>query len=88
MENILTELPSNATSYYQHPTNQLSLSPMTMDSLYTKNQALKTIFESRCQLYQKSTTKVKAVWEEFNIPILERPILPITLSEQDMDTVS
>jgi hypothetical protein len=76
------------TSYYHHPTNTLKLTQQTLDILYTKNQQLKTLFDTRYDNYYKSITKVKAVWEEFNIPILERPILPSLLTNQDMLIVS
>lgn len=87
MSNILTQEPPTS-SYYHHPTNTLSLAQSTLDDLHAKNGALKSIFEERYQTYQKSVTKIKAVWEEFNIPILERPIIPMHLSSEDMLTVS
>lgn len=73
--------------YYQHPTNELKLSADTLDILNTKNQALKSIFDQRFQLYHKSVNKIKAIWEEFNVPILERPTIPTSLSAEDMLTV-
>ncbi|KAI7892611.1 microtubule associated protein-domain-containing protein [Mucor mucedo] len=83
--NITTQ--DAAFSYYEHPTNELKLSQDTLDILYTKNEALKSIFDQRYQLYHKSVIKVKAVWEEFNIPILERPTIPTSLSNKDMQTL-
>lgn len=83
-----TTQEATTSSYYQHPMNELKLSQNILDILYTKNQALKSIFDTRYQIYHNSVTKVKAVWEEFNVPILERPILPTLLSSKDMLTVS
>lgn len=76
------------SSYYHHPTNELKLTQHTLNLLHDKNKSLKTIFDTRFQFYQQSIARIKTVWEEFNIPILERPILPKLLSKQDMDTVS
>ncbi|KAI9357488.1 hypothetical protein BD770DRAFT_388841 [Pilaira anomala] len=71
-------------SYYHHPTNQLKLSRSTLDQLHLKNQALKSLFDTRYHIYSQSVTRVKAVWEEFNIPILERPLIPNLLGSDDM----
>lgn len=76
------------SSYYYHPSNTLKLTQETIQLLYTKNKQFKQLFDTRCSIYYKSITKVKAVWEEFNVPILERPILPDLLTDHDMLIVS
>lgn len=70
--------------YYHHPSNQLQLTTSTLNVLLQKQRTLQTLYEDRIQVYNHSTTRIKAVWEEFNIPILERPALPLRLSDQDM----
>lgn len=70
--------------YYQHPTNKLELTQTTIDLLQQKLHTLKELYHTRYHTYHHSTTKIKAIWEEFNIPILERPILPTLLGDDDM----
>ncbi|KAI8636916.1 hypothetical protein BD408DRAFT_425401 [Parasitella parasitica] len=70
--------------YYRHPSNQLQLTTWTLDLLYKKQRVLQSLYDARIHVYNHSTTRIKAVWEEFNIPILERPTLPLGLSNQNM----
>ncbi|KAI8090512.1 hypothetical protein BDF21DRAFT_449590 [Thamnidium elegans] len=72
------------TAYYHHPTNQLKLSQNTLDLLLAKKNALQSLFDTRYRLYLSSVTRVKAVWEELNVPILERPRIPNLLGLDDM----
>jgi hypothetical protein len=74
--------------YYQHPSNQLELSQSNIDLLQKKLHILKELYHTRYHTYHHSTTKIKAIWEEFNIPVLERPVLPTSLSDKDMLIVS
>jgi hypothetical protein len=75
---------STAIDYYYHPSNQLGLTSATLNVLVEKQHVLQSLYDARIQIYNYSTTRIKAVWEEFNIPILERPTLPLRLSDQDM----
>lgn len=75
---------SSSVDYYHHPSNQLELTSATLNVLLEKQHALQSLYDTRIQIYNHSTTRIKAVWEEFNIPILERPTLPLRLSDQDM----
>ncbi|KAL9540773.1 hypothetical protein MBANPS3_009498 [Mucor bainieri] len=75
---------SSSFDYYHHPSNRLPLTASALNVLLQKQHALQTLYEDRIQVYNHSTTRIKAVWEEFNIPILERPALPLRLSDQDM----
>ncbi|KAI9273953.1 hypothetical protein EDC94DRAFT_593281 [Helicostylum pulchrum] len=72
------------TAYYHHPTNQLKLSQNTLDLLLVKKNALQSLFDTRYRLYLSSVTRVKAVWEELNVPILERPRIPNLLGLDHM----
>ncbi|GAA5808538.1 hypothetical protein MFLAVUS_001929 [Mucor flavus] len=72
------------TAYYHHPTNQLKLSQNTLGSLLVKKNALQSLFDTRYRLYLSSVTRVKAVWEELSVPILERPRIPNLLGLDDM----
>lgn len=80
----MIEYANNDYEYYQHPTNQFELTEYTIELLEDKLLALQQVYQTRYRTYQHSTTKIKAIWEEFNIPILERPILPTLLGEDDM----
>lgn len=75
---------ASSFDYYHHPSNQLQLTTSTLNVLLQKQHTLQSLYEERIQVYNNSTTRIKAVWEEFNIPILERPALPLRLSDQDM----
>ncbi|KAI8071171.1 microtubule associated protein-domain-containing protein [Gilbertella persicaria] len=68
--------------YFHHPSNpfQLTELPLLMD----KQAQMKSLFDANCQMYHYSVTKIMAVWDEFNIPLLERPVLPNRLGAQDM----
>ncbi|KAL7321400.1 hypothetical protein PS15m_001170 [Mucor circinelloides] len=75
---------ASSFDYYHHPSNQLQPTTSTLNVLLQKQHTLQSLYEERIQVYNNSTTRIKAVWEEFNIPILERPALPLRLSDQDM----
>ncbi|KAG1264971.1 hypothetical protein G6F68_003952 [Rhizopus microsporus] len=62
----------------------MKLSQNNLNQLRTMKQNLETIFKSRLIIYTKSITKIKTVWEELQVPILERPILPTKLGTSDM----
>lgn len=66
----------------------MKLSQNNLNQLRTMKQNLETIFKSRLIIYIKSITKIKAVWEELQVPILERPILPTKLGTSDMVKVN
>jgi hypothetical protein len=66
----------------------MKLSQNNLNQLRTMKQNLETIFKSRLIIYTKSITKIKAVWEELQVPILERPILPTKLGTSDMVKVN
>lgn len=66
----------------------MKLSQNNLNQLRTMKQNLETIFKSRLIIYTKSITKIKTVWEELQVPILERPILPTKLGTSDMVKVN
>lgn len=80
----LTQYITQDYEYYQHPTNQLQLTETTLQLLKQKLHTLKEIYQTRFHTFTYSTAKMKAIWEEFNIPILERPTLPTLLGDNDM----
>jgi hypothetical protein len=84
-ENFPSTITKETTNdYYHHPSNQFQPTQHTLTLLDSKQASLKQLYETRFQIYHQSVNKIKAIWEEFNIPILERPALPKTFGEKDM----
>ncbi|KAI8368043.1 hypothetical protein BD560DRAFT_454844 [Blakeslea trispora] len=71
--------------FYAHPTNPFTqLSQEILDQLSQKHHQLESLFHTRWNIHQHAVHKIKTVWEEFNIPLLERPYLPQRLGIKDM----
>ncbi|CAO3662744.1 unnamed protein product [Rhizopus stolonifer] len=70
------------TTYYDHASIQLS--EQVLNQLHTMKQDLEMTYQERHSIYTKSVRKLHAVWDELQIPLLERPPLPETLNVNDM----
>ncbi|OBZ88485.1 Coiled-coil domain-containing protein 87, partial [Choanephora cucurbitarum] len=71
--------------FYIHPANPFTqLSQERLDQLTLKHNELELLFNARWKTYEYAVHKIKTVWEEFNIPLLERPYLPQRLGAKDM----
>ncbi|KAI8975444.1 microtubule associated protein-domain-containing protein [Mycotypha africana] len=76
---------STINDYYNHPSNPFTtLTTDLITMLEQKHDEIKAIYTERHKIFVQSTTKIKTVWNELNLPVLERPSLPNTLATKDM----
>ncbi|EIE81950.1 hypothetical protein RO3G_06655 [Rhizopus delemar RA 99-880] len=68
--------------YYQH--TNLPLSKNIISKLNEKKLELETMYKKHYVIYTRSVNKLKAVWDELQVPLLERPSIPQTLGINDM----
>ncbi|KAI7899233.1 microtubule associated protein-domain-containing protein [Cokeromyces recurvatus] len=84
----LNDLP-NPINYYMQPciADHLKNDLVRQDTLNQFSQhvtSLKSLYETRCRSYRYSVNKIKALWEELEIPIAKRSVLPTFLGKKSI----
>ncbi|KAI8976496.1 microtubule associated protein-domain-containing protein [Pilobolus umbonatus] len=74
-------------SYYQHPSHQLNLSKHTLSQLSELRNYLESVYHDRMQYYNTTIHQLNRIWDECDIPKKERPVVPTSIHEQDIQTL-